>query len=192
MALNEYITTASIILANDENVPGQHWEMEEKSPACACVCRRPSWCVSACAPISVYLKTVSWESPPARWHWKLPFAAFARQRWPPWGSGRTLVLLPSGLLAVASSAVGLKSGRERGEWQVGWRGGQKKEKGGWNSRRTRGCLLSHLCLLGPRLVLEQSGPCCPAASLPSYCDTALALRCSLYYHNAKGYAPSGA
>lgn len=31
------------------------------------------------------------------------------------------MLLPLGLLAVASSAVGLKSSGERGEWREGWR-----------------------------------------------------------------------
>lgn len=42
-----------------------------------------------------------------------PFVAFELQQWLPWGSGRILVLLPSELLVVASSAGKFKRSGER-------------------------------------------------------------------------------
>lgn len=82
-----------------------------------------------------------------------PFVAFAPQRWLPWGSGRTLVSLPSELLAVASSAVKFKRSGERRMGGAGIdRGGKKAEITGAEH------VYTHISLIGPLLVLGQSRP----------------------------------
>lgn len=119
--------------------------------------------VCVCVRCLLYLRMVSWVWPPARWHWMQPFVAFALQQWLPWGSGRILVLLPSELLVVASSATRFKrsgekaNGRKNGGMD---RGGKAAEITGAEH------VYTHICLLGPLLVLGQS---CPFETLCSCC-----------------------